>query len=123
MAKVTVEGVVASVNGTGTGFRVEEGYEIDGKWFRRFYSCWFPKTASVAVPNQGDRVTVRGTLSAKVSTRDARFVDLTVNNTVIIERSAAGAVQESRTSPESEQPPEDPWGPVTPIPNDQDVPF
>lgn len=116
MARVTVEGLVASVNGTGTGFRVEEGYEIDGKWYRRFYSCWFPKTATTAVPNTGDRVTVTGTLSAKVSARDRRFVDLTVNNARIDSRVTA------ETPPPDDTPPEDPWA-VAPIPDGQDVPF
>jgi hypothetical protein len=116
MARVTVEGVVASVNGTGTGFRVEEGFEIDGKRYRRFFSCWFPKSATVAVPNTGDHVTVTGTLSAKVA-RDPRYVDLTINN----------ARLEQRTQPASDPapedtPPEDPWGPVAHIP-DGETPF
>lgn len=80
MAFVSVEGTVASVNGTGSGFRVEEAWEgREGRQSRRYWSVWLPKAASSVVPGKGDRVKVSGMLTAKVSERDPRFVDHTIN--------------------------------------------
>jgi hypothetical protein len=80
MARVEIEGEVASVNGTGSGFRVVESWEgRDGRAGKRYFAVWFPRSATASVPAVGERVKVQGFLSAKVSERDARYVDLTVN--------------------------------------------
>jgi hypothetical protein len=80
MASANVTGTVASLNSTGTGFRVEESWEgREGRQSRRYWSVWFPKDTGGMAPPIGSRVKVNGLLSTKVSERDARYVDHTLN--------------------------------------------
>lgn len=124
MAEVTVTGVVASVNGTGSGFTILETVNSPtqpGKTWSRYWRCWMPKVASYAVPSKDDTLTVVGTWGGRVDEKNARYVDHILND-VRVDRSVHEPVQESRTYPDSEQPPEDPWGPVAQIP-DGETPF
>lgn len=78
--KAEVEGTVASVNGTGSGFRVLEEWETrDGRGGKRYVAVWFPKTTSATVPNVGDTVKASGFVSAKVSERNPQYADLILN--------------------------------------------
>jgi hypothetical protein len=127
MARIEVEGTVASVNGTGSGFRIEESWEgRDGRRSRRYWTAWFPRASSTAIPNKGDVVKANGFLSTKVSEKDARYVDHTIQEVRVefVARASAYEVPPLADDylPVDDYPPTDAWA-VAPIPNDEDTPF
>ena len=79
MADVTVQGEVSRINAKGSGFGLRETREHNGKTFTTYWSVFPPRNVDRFV-NVGDLVTVTGGLGAKVSERDARYVDFTINN-------------------------------------------
>jgi hypothetical protein len=89
MAKVTVEGVVSRVNRTGNGFGVKESATVGDRQIVTYWSVFPPKDASVNVAVD-QSVKVSGFIRAKVSERDPRYVDFTVNH-ASVEAGAAPA--------------------------------
>ena len=83
MAKVSVEGVVSRLNSRGNGFGVREAQEFNGSERTTFWSVFPPKDAPRTVV-EGQRVTVEGFLRTRVSERDARFVDHTLNGARLV---------------------------------------
>lgn len=104
MAYVTVEGTVSRINSRGNGFGVKEVNEYNGKERVTFWSVFPPRDADRTV-REGDRVKVGGFLGTRVSERDARFVDHTLNNAKVLE--AAAAVSASTDSWAAPQPSND----------------
>ena len=91
MAYVTVEGTVSRINSRGNGFGLKEVQEYNGKERVTFWSVFPPKDAERTV-SEGDRLKVGGFLGTRVSERDARFVDHTLNQGKVLEtRDAAPA--------------------------------
>lgn len=90
MAHVEVTGVVHRINQNGIGFTVKESWtRRDGSGEgARYWSCWMPTPAPVEVI-VGEPVKVAGLLGAKVSTRDARYVDYTVNEATVTRTGSA----------------------------------
>jgi len=82
MAKVTVEGVVSRVNRTGNGFGVKESATVGDRQIVTYWSVFPPKDAAVNVAVD-QPVKVQGFIRAKVSERDARYVDFTVNHATV----------------------------------------
>ncbi|GAA5198610.1 hypothetical protein [Microbacterium jejuense] len=130
MASATVTGTVASLNSTGTGFRVEETWEgRDGRSSRRFWAVWFPKGTGGMAPPVNAHVKVTGLLGTKVSERDNRYVDHTINDAQVelLNGEPAPAadhrapVQPYVGNPAYDTPPEDPWA-TAPIP-ESETPF
>lgn len=111
MASATVTGTVASLNSTGTGFRVEEAWEgRDGRSSRRFWAVWFAKGTGGMAPPVNARVKVTGLLSTKVSERDNRYVDHTINEAKV--ELLDGEPRNNEQHPPVngyDTPPEDPW--------------
>lgn len=79
MADVTVSGTVSRINQTGNGFGVKEVVTFGEKTRTTYWSVFPPRNVDRHV-QVGDPVTVTGGLGAKVSERDARYVDFTINN-------------------------------------------
>lgn len=83
MANVTVEGTVSRINRNGVGFGIRETWTgRDGASKERYWAVWMPGTEPTRVI-VGDEVIAVGRLSSKVSPRDARFVDLAVQDAEI----------------------------------------
>lgn len=93
MAKINVEGVVSRVNRTGNGFGVKESQAVGDKTRTTYWSVFPPRDASVSVVVD-QPVKVSGFLGAKVSERDARYVDFTVNH-ASVDAGAAPVAAES----------------------------
>lgn len=112
MADVTVEGVVHQLHKTGTGFVLREQWRSKNFTGERRWAVWPSEAGSLA---EGDRVTVRGSLRAKLSepraTDGRQFVDLSVSDAVV----------ERGTAP-VEEPPADVWPIVEPGGWDSSVP-
>lgn len=83
MAKVSVDGVVSRLNSRGNGFGVREVQEFNGSERTTFWSVFPPKDAPRTVV-EGQRVMVEGFLRTRVSERDARFVDHTLNGARLV---------------------------------------
>jgi len=79
MADVTVQGEVSRINAKGNGFGLRETVTFGDKTRTTYWSVFPPRNVDRFV-NVGDLVTVTGGLGAKVSERDARYVDFTINN-------------------------------------------
>lgn len=90
MATTVVEGTVSRINSRGNGFGVREDNEYQGKTRTTYWSVFPPKDADRTV-NEGDRVKVSGFLGTRVSERDARFVDHTLNQAKVLEAAAVAA--------------------------------
>lgn len=116
MAKTTVEGTVSRLNQSGNGFGLKEQREHQGRTYTTYWSVFPPRDQNAGV-NVGDRVKVDGFLRTKVSEKDARYVDHTVNEARV------EAVKGSGNSPQnSAAPVEEPW--ATPSADDAgSVPF
>jgi len=84
MAWVQVEGTVSRINSRGNGFGLKEVNEYNGKERVTYWSVFPPKDADRTV-NEGDRIKVSGFLGTRVSERDARFVDHTLNQAKVLE--------------------------------------
>jgi hypothetical protein len=84
MAYVTVEGTVSRINSRGNGWGLREAQEYNGKERVTYWSVFPPKDADRTV-NEGDRIKVSGFLGTRVSERDARFVDHTLNQAKVLE--------------------------------------
>jgi hypothetical protein len=82
LAKVTVTGVVSRLNKSGNGFGVREVQEWSGNTRTTYWSVFPPRDAARAVV-EGQEVTVSGFLGTKVSEKDGRFVDHTVNQAMV----------------------------------------
>lgn len=115
MSKVIVRGVVSRINKNGVGFGVRESWpNRDGGTSERYWAVWMPHDEPTRVV-VGDEVEVTGRLSAKVSTRNPRFVDYHVQNAVVAMLVENGP-RTWTTDQVSEEPPENPW-PVAEIPD------
>lgn len=79
MAEVTVEGTVSRLNASGNGFGVKEIVTFGDKSRTTYWSVFPPRGVDRFV-QVGDSVKVTGGLGAKVSERDPRYVDYTINN-------------------------------------------
>ena len=88
MAYTTVEGTVSRINSRGNGFGVKEVNSYGDKERVTYWSVFPPKDADRTV-NEGDRVKISGFLGTRVSERDARFVDHTLNQAKVLEAAAA----------------------------------
>ena len=97
MAHVTVEGTVSRINSRGNGFGLREENEYQGKTRTTYWSVFPPKDADRTV-SEGDRIKVSGFLGTRVSERDARFVDHTLNQAKVVEGAAVAPVVESAPS-------------------------
>ena len=84
MAYTTVEGEVARINSRGNGYAIREEQTYNGKTRTTYWSVFPPKDAERTV-NEGDRIKVGGFLGTRVSERDARFVDHTLNQAKVLE--------------------------------------
>lgn len=84
MSYVTVEGTVSRINSRGNGFGLKEVQEYQGKERVTYWSVFPPKDADRTV-SEGDRIKVAGFLGTRVSERDARFVDHTLNQAKVLE--------------------------------------
>lgn len=83
MASATVTGTVSRINQNGIGFGVKETWPSrEGREATRYWSVWMPEDQPVTVA-VGDRVKITGLLGTKVSTRDNRYVDHTVNRATV----------------------------------------
>ena len=99
MAYTTVEGTVSRINSRGNGFGVREDNEYQGKTRTTYWSVFPPKDADRTV-SEGDRIKVSGFLGTRVSERDARFVDHTLNQAKVLEGATTPAQSGSwETSP------------------------
>ncbi|MDR6907494.1 hypothetical protein J2X63_003202 [Agromyces sp. 3263] len=87
MAYTTVEGTVSRINSRGNGFGLREENEYQGKTRTTYWSVFPPKDAARTV-SEGDRIKASGFLGTKVSERDARFVDHTLNQAKVLEGAA-----------------------------------
>lgn len=129
MARIEVEGTVASVNGTGSGFTVKEtvtsptraGFTWDVYW-----KAWLPRAATTQIPNKGDRVRIAGTWAGRVDKNNPKYIDHVLDDIQIVDRQLAGPP----AAPAEEGPPEDAWAStpgvaweVATVPADQDTPF
>ena len=110
MAYVTVEGIVSRINSRGNGFGLKEVQEWQGKERVTYWSVFPPKDAERTVV-EGDRVKLGGFLGTRVSERDARFVDHTLNQGKVLESLGSAALSQAADS----------WVPA-PFPSDE-VPF
>ena len=88
MARVTVEGTVSRINSRGNGFGVREVQSWGDKERVTYWSVFPPKDAERTVV-EGQTVKLEGFLGTRVSERDARFVDHTLNQAKVLETSAA----------------------------------
>jgi len=88
MARVTVEGTVSRINSRGNGFGVKEVQSWGDKERVTFWSVFPPKDTERTVV-EGQQVRLEGFLGTRVSERDARFVDHTLNQAKVLETSAA----------------------------------
>ena len=144
MAEVEVRGEVSRLNNSGNGFGLRETWQVRGESKQRYWSV-FPPGDDPRTVNVGDVVTVAGRLGTKVSDRDNRYVDHTVNahTVTVVTESGQGASDSSGSVPgdtyansgpqtgaqtntdsgdwETRQPPVDPWAPSTYT--DSTVPF
>ena len=84
MAYTTVEGTVSRINSRGNGWGLKEVQEYNGKERVTFWSVFPPRDADRTV-QEGDWVKVGGFLGTRVSERDARFVDHTLNQAKVLE--------------------------------------
>ena len=84
MAYVTVEGTVSRINSRGNGWGLREASEYNGKERVTYWSVFPPKDADRTVV-EGQSVKVSGFLGTRVSERDARFVDHTLNQAKVLE--------------------------------------
>ena len=117
MAKTVVDGVVASVAGTGVGFTVKEVIEsptTPGKTWDRYWRCWYPRQSSHSVVKQGDTVSVSGEVSAKVSEKNPRYVDFILNDVTVTPSSPTATPEPDGYG--------DPWA-TAPIPDDERTPW
>ena len=105
MAYTTVEGTVSRINSRGNGFGLKEVNSYGDKERVTYWSVFPPKDAARTV-NEGDRVKVSGFLGTRVSERDARFVDHTLNQAKVLE-TAAAAVASAPAEPQ--------WDSTTPF--------
>jgi hypothetical protein len=99
MATTVVEGTVSRINSRGNGFGLKEvsTYKFgDGKERVTYWSVFPPKDADRTVA-EGDRVKVSGFLGTKVSERDARFVDHTLNQAKVLEGATPAAAPAADT--------------------------
>jgi hypothetical protein len=104
MAVVTVEGTVSRINSRGNGWGLKEVQSYGDKERVTYWSVFPPKDADRTVV-EGQRVKVSGFLGTRVSERDARFVDHTLNQAKVLETAAAVApVVESAPSWNSDTP-------------------
>jgi len=90
MAYVTVEGTVSRINSRGNGWGLREAQEYNGKERVTFWSVFPPKDADRTV-QEGQKIKVSGFLGTRVSERDARFVDHTLNQAKVLEAVVAAA--------------------------------
>jgi hypothetical protein len=88
VAQVVVEGTVSRINSRGNGFGLKEVNSFGDKERVTYWSVFPPKDADRTV-NEGDRVKISGFLGTRVSERDARFVDHTLNQAKVLETAAA----------------------------------
>ena len=91
MATVVVEGTVSRINSRGNGWGVKEVQSYGDKERVTYWSVFPPKDADRTVV-EGQRVKVSGFLGTKVSERDARFVDHTLNQAKVLEAAEAAPV-------------------------------
>jgi len=84
MAYVSVEGTVSRINSRGNGFGLKEENEFNGKTKTTYWSVFPPKDADRTV-QEGQKIKVSGFLGTRVSERDARFVDHTLNQAKVLE--------------------------------------
>jgi len=92
MATTVVEGTVSRINSRGNGYGVKEVQSYGDKERVTYWSVFPPKDADRTV-NEGDRIKVSGFLGTRVSERDARFVDHTLNQAKVLEGVAAPVVE------------------------------
>lgn len=78
---------------------MKEVQEFSGKERVTYWSVFPPKNADRTVA-EGDRVKVGGFLGTKVSERDARFVDHTLNNGKVLESESAAPAADSWNQPQ-----------------------
>lgn len=88
MAYTTVEGTVSRLNNSGNGYGVKEEQSFQGKTRTTYWSV-FPARGAVRDVQVGDVVKVGGFLGTKVSERDNRYVDHTLNNAKVLESAPA----------------------------------
>ena len=103
MATTVVEGTVSRINSRGNGFGVKEVQSYGDKERVTYWSVFPPKDADRTVV-EGQRVKVSGFLGTRVSERDARFVDHTLNQARVVEAAQVAPVVESAPSWNSETP-------------------
>ena len=84
MAYTTIEGTVSRINSRGTGFGVKETWQEKGEEKFRYWSVFLPDGVERTVV-EGQSVKVSGGLRTRVSERDARFVDHTLNQAQVLE--------------------------------------
>lgn len=87
MAYTTVEGTVSRINSRGNGFGLKEVNSYGDKERVTYWSIFPPKDADRTV-TEGQTIKVSGFLGTKVSERDARFVDHTLNQAKVLEGAA-----------------------------------
>ena len=87
MAYTTIEGTVSRINSRGTGFGVKETWQEKGEEKFRYWSVFLPDGVERTVV-EGQTVKVSGGLRTRVSERDARFVDHTLNQAKVLETAA-----------------------------------
>ena len=92
MAVVTVEGTVSRINSRGNGWGLKEVQSYGDKERVTYWSVFPPKDADRTVV-EGQRIKVSGFLGTRVSERDARFVDHTLNQAKVLETAAAPVVE------------------------------
>ena len=91
MARVTVEGTVSRINSRGNGFGVKEVQSWGDKERVTYWSVFPPKDAERTVV-EGQTVKLEGFLGTRVSERDARFVDHTLNQAKVLEAASVAPV-------------------------------
>jgi hypothetical protein len=92
MATTVVEGTVSRINSRGNGFGLKEVNSYGDKERVTYWSVFPPKDADRTVV-EGQTVKVSGYLGTRVSERDARFVDHTLNQAKVLETAAAPVVE------------------------------